>query len=85
MEIVFTNEAKKDLQFWRENNNEKILKRIRELLESIIEMPFKGKGKPEALKHGLSGKWSRRINQQHRIIYEIGVNKIVVHSVKGHY
>ena len=55
------------------------------LLEEISEHPFTGKGKPEALKHDLAGKWSRRINQEHRLIYEVKDNEIIVVSLKGHY
>jgi toxin YoeB len=47
--------------------------------------PFSGIGKPEALKHKLSGKWSRRINDEHRIIYEVIENDIFIYSLKGHY
>jgi len=55
------------------------------LLEEISEHPFTGTGKPEALKHDLAGKWSRRINQEHRLIYEVKDNEIIVVSLKGHY
>ena len=85
MEIVFTSEAEKGLKFWRETNNEKVLKRVRELLESTIETPAQGIGKPEALKYNLTGLWSRRINQQHRLIYEFNKERVIIHSVKGHY
>jgi toxin YoeB len=54
-------------------------------LENILETPFSGIGKPEALKHELSGKWSRRITQSDRLIYEIAGNKIYVFSLRGHY
>jgi toxin YoeB len=56
MEIELTSEAQKDLEYWKDNNNESILKKIRGLLESIQISPFQGIGKPEALKHELSGK-----------------------------
>jgi toxin YoeB len=57
------------------------------LLNAIEESPFEGIGKPEALRYNLSGRWSRRINQEHRIIYEVLENKetIKVHSLKSHY
>jgi len=55
------------------------------LLEEISEHPFTGTGKPEALKHDLAGKWSRRINQEHRLIYEVKDNEIIVVSLKSHY
>ena len=63
------------------------LKKIRQLLEIIPEMPYSGIGKPEPLKHHLSGLWSRRINKEHRLVYEIieTDNVILIHSLKGHY
>ncbi len=85
MEIIITDKAKVDLDYWNKIKNEVVLKRIRELLVSISETPFQGIGKPEPLKYALSGKWSRRINKEHRLIYKIENNKIIIHSLKGHY
>ena len=85
MEIEFTTRANKDLQEWKKLANKKILKRIAELTESILESPFTGIGKPEPLKYQYSGKWSRRINSEHRYIYEIRGETIYVFSLKGHY
>jgi toxin YoeB len=85
MEIRFTSTADKDLKYWKETKNESVLKRIRVLLESIRQYPYSGIGSPEKLKYELSGKMSRRINQQHRIIYEVYENYLLVHSLRGHY
>ena len=87
MEIVYFNKAEEQLIYFKTTNQAKILKKIRELLENILNNPYKGIGKPEALKHHLSGLWSRRINQEHRLVYEIDEenNRIVIHSLKGHY
>lgn len=85
MEIVYTLQAKDDLAYWKKINNIIVLKKIRQLLESIIEAPYEGIGKPEPLKHNLSGCWSRRINQEHRLVYEVEKNAITVLSLKGHY
>jgi toxin YoeB len=85
MEIEFTYQAKDDLEFWKKSNNVSVLKKIRKLLEDIARTPYSGIGKPEALKYSLSGCWSRRINKEHRIIYEVINDKIVVYSLKGHY
>lgn len=85
MEIEFTIQAEQDLNYWKRTNNNSVLKKIRALLVNIIESPFLGIGKPEALKHELSGKWSRRITQSDRLIYEVDGNKIYVFSLKGHY
>jgi len=67
------------------SGNSKVLKRIRQLIESIQKTPFEGIGKPEALKFDLAGKWSRRINKAHRIIYTITDSIIYANSLKGHY
>ena len=85
MEIVFTIQAEQDLNYWKRTNSNSVLKKIRALLVNIIESPFSGIGKPEALKHELSGKWSRRITRSDRLIYEVDGNKIYVFSLKGHY
>lgn len=87
MEIDYTDDAKSDLYFWIKTGNKSIQKKINQLLNSIEETPYSGIGKPEALKHHLSGLWSRRINSEHRLIYEIDENQnlIIVHSLKGHY
>jgi toxin YoeB len=85
MQIDFTENADKDLHLFIKSGNKSILKKIAELIKSIEENPFEGIGKPEALKHEFSGKWSRRINQEHRIIYELQNGKILIHSLKGHY
>jgi toxin YoeB len=89
MEIVFSTKAKNDLAFWNKSGNKKILKKISELLRAIQENPFEGIGKPEPLKHNLSGVWSKRIDQEHRLIYEIidenTIEILNVISLKGHY
>lgn len=54
-------------------------------MENIQQTPFEGIGKPEALKYEQSVNWSRRINQEHRLIYEIKLDVIIVHSLRGHY
>ena len=87
MEIDYTDDAKLDLAFWAKTGNKSIQKKINQLLISIQETPHSGIGKPEALKHSLSGLWSRRINTEHRLVYEIDEDQklIIVHSMKGHY
>jgi toxin YoeB len=73
------------LKFWKKSGNEVVLKRIRKLFESIQASPYEGIGKPEALKYNLTGKWSRRITEEDRLVYEIEGNIIKVYSLKGHY
>jgi toxin YoeB len=58
---------------------------FRDLIESIQETPFEGIGKPEPLKFELSGKWSRRINQSHRLVYTVTDSTIYINSLAGHY
>ncbi|MES2389196.1 MAG: Txe/YoeB family addiction module toxin [Bacteroidota bacterium] len=85
MEIIFFPDALKDLDYWKQTGQTQILSRIRELTESIIESPFSGIGKPEPLKHQHSGRWSRRINLEHRYIYRVSGNILEVLSLRGHY
>ncbi len=87
MEIIFLPKSKEHLDFFKKVNNPIILKKIRQLLEIITETPYSGIGKPEPLKHHLAGLWSRRINQVHRLVYEVieTDNVILIHSLKGHY
>ncbi len=85
MEIVFMPDARKDLDFWVKTGNKAALKKIAQLIESVTENPFTGIGKPEPLKYGLTGTWSRRINQGNRLIYEVLEEKILIHSLRGHY
>lgn len=87
MEISYTPDALKEREFWKKSGNKSIMKKITTLIKALEENPFEGVGKPEQLKHNLSGYWSRRINKEHRIIYEVleEENKIVILSLKGHY
>lgn len=85
MEIVYTLQAKEDLTYWKKINKIIILKKIRKLLEAIIETPFERIGKPEPLKHNLVGCWSRRIDKEHRLVYEVDEEFITVLSMRGHY
>jgi len=87
MEIIFLPKSKEHLDFFKKVNNPIILKKIRQLIEIIPETPYSGIGKPEPLKHHLAGLWSRRINQEHRLVYEVieTDNVILIHSLKGHY
>lgn len=85
MEIEFTIQALEDLNYWKNTNNNSVLKKIRSLLENIMVTPYSGIGKPEALKYELTGKWSRRISKSDRIIYQVISNKLIIFSLKGHY
>lgn len=85
MEIIYSDTAKEDIFFWKKSGNKGVQKKIQSLIESIIKTPFEGIGKPEELKHQLSGSWSRRINQEHRIVYTFDGNVIKIDSLRGHY
>lgn len=85
MEIVLLPKAIDDLAFWKKTGNKNILKRFSLLVKSIAESPFDGIGKPEALKHQLAGKWSRRIDRENRLVYAIENKTIYIYSIKGHY
>ncbi len=85
MQIILTPEAKADLDFWVKSGNKPVLKKIAQLLDSISKTPYEGIGKPELLKYSLIGCWSRRIDQEHRIVYEVHPYNIIVLSLKGHY
>jgi len=83
--IIFEDQALEHLSKWAKENP-KILKRIVELLDNLRKDPFNGLGKPEPLKHQYKGFWSRRITDEHRLIYKALANgDIVVISVHGHY
>ncbi len=84
MQFKFENKALKDLKFWKQNKKN-IYQKIFKLLQNIQESPFEGLGKPEPLRENLSGWWSRRITQEHRLVYKIEDNFIIVLSCKYHY
>lgn len=85
MEIEFTKQAQLDLTYWKKSGNKIVQKKISELLEDLQVHPFEGIGKPEALKHSLSGSWTRRINLEHKIVYEVIDEIIYIQSLRGHY
>ena len=77
----------KERDFWKKSGNRKIQKRISLLIEAVVADPFKGIGKPEQLKENLSGFWSRRITQEHRLVYYVNLEeeKTVIISMRFHY
>ena len=84
MEVSFTPEAFEDLRYWKQSGNKSVQNKITELINSICVTPFEGIGKPEPLQYNLSGKWSPRINREHRLIYSVD-DKIHIYSLRGHY
>lgn len=85
--IVFSMQAKSDWDYWKESGNAAIVRKIAALLEDMAEHPYTGTGKPEPLKYGLSGCWSRRINKEHRLIYRVkeSVIEVEVLAMRYHY
>ncbi|MEK9996933.1 MAG: Txe/YoeB family addiction module toxin [Cryomorphaceae bacterium] len=82
--ILFTPSAWADYQYWALNDT-KVFKKLNQVLESTRRTPFEGIGKPEALKHDLSGLWSRRITREHRLVYRYHHEAIQVISCRYHY
>ena len=85
MQIVFTTKARKDLDFWIKSGNKNILSKIANLIEDIQLHPFEGIGKPEPLKHKYAGFWSRRIDEEHRLIYKFLEDEIQIIKCRHHY
>jgi len=84
VKIIFSEHAWADYLYWQ-RSDKKILRRINILIKEIMRAPFQGMGKPEPLKHALSGYWSRRINDEHRIVYKITEEAIQIAQLRYHY
>ena len=89
MDISFTSNGWEDLEYWIDNDPDTVT-RIKELIKSIRQDPFRGLGKPEPLRYDLKGYWSRRITSEHRIVYKVsgtkGVDqKCVILQCRFHY
>ena len=84
MKVAFSSNAWDDYLYWQKTDKT-ILKRINSLIKDIQRIPYEGIGKPEVLKHGLSGYWSRRINAEHRIVYKVVDDTIFIAQLRYHY
>ena len=84
MKLIFGEQSWSDYVYWQVTDK-KILKKINMLLQDIKRNPFDGLGKPEPLKHEMAGTWSRRITQEHRLVYEVFQESILVVSCRYHY
>jgi toxin YoeB len=82
--INFTKTSFAEYNAWR-SENKKLQEKIVDLIEDILRHPFEGMGKPEPLRHHLKGFWSRRINEEHRLVYEVTDEAINIISCKNHY
>ena len=88
MKIFFTLNGSKDFDYWKKNDPSKVEK-IKKLIESIKQTPFEGIGKPEPLKFKLKGLWSRRIDRENRLVYQIkeveNLKKCIIYNCRFHY
>jgi toxin YoeB len=84
VKLIFSEHAWEDYLYWQ-RADPKILRRINALIKEIQRSPFEGIGKPEPLKHGLSEYWSRRIDDEHRIVYKIEADSLLIAQLRYHY
>ena len=84
-DLEISPKANNDIVLHKQSGNKVILKKLSILFHELTEHPYSGIGKPEQLKHNLTGLWSRRINQTDRLVYEVLEKTVSILSVKGHY
>lgn len=84
MKLTWSEEAWEDYLYWQDTDK-KTVKKINELIKDASRTPFEGKGKPESLKHNLAGFWSRRITSEHRLVYAISDDSLLIASCRYHY
>ena len=84
MKKIFSDRAWEDYLYWQKNDK-RMLKKVNELIKDIDRSPYEGIGKPEPLKHSLSGFWSRRINEEHRLVYRISEDEMHIAQIRYHY
>ena len=84
MKLVFAESAWEDYLYWQKTDK-RMLKRINTLIKDTSREPFEGIGKPEPLKHALSGYWSRRINDEHRVVYKVKGDSLLIAQLRYHY
>jgi len=84
MKKIFSDRAWEDYLYWQKNDK-RMLKKVNELIKDIDRSPYDGIGKPEPLKHSLSGFWSRRINEEHRLVYRISEDEMHIAQIRYHY
>lgn len=84
MKLIFSETAWEDYVYWQKTDK-KVLNRTNELIKAIMRTPFEGIGKPEPLKHGFAGYWSRRINDEHRIVYKVQDDSLFIAQCRYHY
>ena len=85
IKIIYLPKAEADLIYWKKSGNKSVQQRITKLIQAIIENPYEGIGKPEALKYDYSGWWSRRINEEHRLVYRLDEGRLIIAQMRFHY
>lgn len=84
MKIIFISQGWEDYLYWQ-HADKSMLKKINTLIREIQRTPFEGTGKPEPLKHALAGWWSRRLNLEHRLVYRVETESIIILQCRYHY
>jgi toxin YoeB len=84
VKLIFSENAWEDYLYWQ-NTDRNMLKRVNSLIKEIQRSPFEGMGKPEPLKHRLAGYWSRRIDNEHRIVYKVEGDVLLIAQLRHHY
>ena len=84
MKLIFSQHAWNDYLYWQRADR-KILQRINTLIKECQRAPFEGMGKPEPLKHGMAGYWSRRITDEHRMVYKVEADALLIAQLRYHY
>lgn len=82
--IVFTKNAWEDYLWWQQHDK-KMIRKINKLIKEIMRDPFTGPGKPEPLKHDFAGLWSRRIDREHRLVYDTTDHEVRIYACRYHY
>jgi toxin YoeB len=84
VKLVFSEQAWEDYLYWQKMDK-KLVQRINDLAKEITRTPHAGMGKPESLKHALAGYWSRRTNDEHRIVYKVADGSVLIAQLRYHY
>ena len=84
MRLIFADAAWEDYLYWQEQDKRMVV-RINKLIKETMRDPFEGFGKPEPLKHSLAGFWSRRINEEHRMVYKLDADALMLAQLRYHY
>lgn len=84
MKLIFAEQAWDDYLYWQQQDK-RMVKRINDLIRETVREPFAGIGKPEPLKHAFAGFWSRRISEEHRMVYRVEKGALLIAQLRYHY